>query len=256
MADTSDASDGRGNVRVERGEKRIRAMLAGVVVADTARPILVWEKPYHPTYYVPADDVRTDLLHETGSVRESPSRGDGTEYAVRAGGAEAEAGAYRHADSPIKEIRDAYAFDFDAMDHWFEEDEEIHTHPRDPYTRVDILASSRHVEIRLDGTTVADSHSPTLLFETGLPVRFYLPKPHVRMDLLTPSDTETHCPYKGVASYWSVEIDGERHDDIAWSYPFPAPESTRIAGLVCFYDERVDVVVDGELQDRPKTKFA
>lgn len=246
----------RGRIRVEPGEKRVRAMLGGVVVADTSHPILVWEKPYYPTYYLPAEDVRTDLLTETGTVRKSPSRGDATEYTVRAGGSEATAAAYRHATSPIPEIRDAFAFDFAAMDHWFEEDEEIHTHPRNPYTRIDVLPSSRHVEIRIGGTTVAASDSPMLLFETGLPVRFYLPKPHVRMDLLVPTDTETHCPYKGIASYWSAEIDGERHDDIVWSYPFPTPESSRIAGLMCFYDERVDVLVDGSLRERPRTKFA
>jgi uncharacterized protein (DUF427 family) len=142
------------------------------------------------------------------------------------------------------------------MDAWFEEDEQVFTHPRDPYTRVDVLRSSRHVRIEVDGTTVAASGSPTLLFETGLPVRYYLPRPHVRMELLTPRDTVSHCPYKGQAEYWSVRSGQRVYDDLAWSYRSPFPESQKIAGLIAFFDERVDVVVDGVRQERPRTKFS
>jgi uncharacterized protein (DUF427 family) len=142
------------------------------------------------------------------------------------------------------------------MDAWFEEDEEVFTHPRSPYTRVDILPSSRHVRIEIDGVTVAESSSPMLLFETGLPVRYYLPKPHVRLDLLEHTDTRTHCPYKGEAEYWSVRTGDAVHADIVWSYPTPLPESERVAGLVAFYDEKVDVYVDGVRQERPRTHFA
>ena len=142
------------------------------------------------------------------------------------------------------------------MDGWFEEDEQVFTHPRDPYTRVDILHSSRHVRVEVEGVTIAESAKPTLLFETGLPVRFYLPKTRVRMDLLTATETVTHCPYKGLAEYWSVRLGETLHADLAWSYRTPLPESQKIAGLVALYNERVDLHVDGVRQARPSTKFA
>jgi len=142
------------------------------------------------------------------------------------------------------------------MSEWLEEDEPVYTHPRDPYTRVDILASSRHVRVELDGVTVADSHSPRILFETGLPPRYYLPLSDVRTELLRPSARQTSCPYKGTASYWSVETGKRVHTDVAWIYRTPLPESQKIAGLACFYDERVDVFVDGERQERPASPFS
>jgi len=133
------------------------------------------------------------------------------------------------------------------MDSWFEEDEEVYTHARDPYTRVDILASSRRVRVLLDGIELADSTSSMMLFETGLPVRYYLPKTHVRMDLLERSQTVTYCPYKGRADTWSVRVDGILHEDLAWTYPAPLPESQKIAGRVAFYNEKLDIEIDGVL---------
>jgi uncharacterized protein (DUF427 family) len=132
----------------------------------------------------------------------------------------------------------------------------VFTHPRDPYTRLDILSSSRHVRVEVDGVTIAESTSPKLLFETGLPPRYYLPKTHVRLDLLTPTDTVTHCPYKGQAGYWSVRAGDSVHQDLAWSYRAPLPESQKIAGLIAFYNEKVDLYVDGVRQERPTTKFS
>jgi uncharacterized protein (DUF427 family) len=142
------------------------------------------------------------------------------------------------------------------MDAWFEEDEEVYVHPRDPYTRVDILPSSRHVEVVVNGVKVADSHQPRLLFETGLPTRYYLPLVDVRLDLLHPSSSTSRCPYKGTASYWCVEAGDQTVEDLVWIYRTPVQESVRIAGLACFYNEKVDVYVDGELQERPHTKFS
>jgi uncharacterized protein (DUF427 family) len=211
--------------RIEQGAKRVRAFLGGEAVADSARPVLVWEVPYYPTYYLPAEDVRTDLIP---------------------------ASALRHGKQ-LDALRGLVKLDWASLDAWFEEDEEVFTHPRDPYTRVDILPSSRHVRVELGGQVVAESASPRLLFETGLPTRYYLPKTHVRMDLLTPTDSESHCPYKGQAEYWSF---GRELPDVAWSYRTPLPESEKIAGLVAFYNERADIVVDGVLQERPVTKFS
>jgi uncharacterized protein (DUF427 family) len=253
---STDNRTARGRVRVERGAKRVRAFLGGEAVADTTRPALVWEKPYYPAYYFPLEDVRTELLEPDGGVARSPSRGDGRTFTVRANGKEAPGAAVRYEDSPLEELRDLVRLEWDAMDAWFEEDEEVFTHPRDPYTRVDILPSSRHVRIEVAGVTVAESASPRLLFETGLPPRYYLPKTHVRMDLLVPTDTVSHCPYKGQAEWWSVRTGDTVHDDLAWSYRSPLPESQKIAGHVAFYDEKVDVYVDGALQERPRTIFS
>lgn len=241
----------RGRVRVEQGAKRIRAYLGGELVADTTRPLLVWEKPYYPAYYFPAADVRAELLAPDGGVVHSPSRGDGDTFTVTAGGKRVERAALRIEESPFEELRDTIRIDWHAMDAWLEEDEQVFTHPRDPYTRVDVLASSRHVRVEVDGVTIADSVRPTLVFETGLPTRYYLPKSHVRMDLLRPTQTQSHCPYKGTAEYWSLEVGSETYPDVAWSYRTPLPESQKLIGLVAFYDERVDLYVDGVLQPPP-----
>jgi uncharacterized protein (DUF427 family) len=256
MSSTTAATrNARGRIRVEAGAKRVRAYLGGEAVADTASPVLVWEVPYYPTYYFPAADVRAELVPDGGVVH-SPSRGDARTFTVRAGGKEAPRAALRYEDSPIEELRGLIRLDWQAMDAWFEEDEEVFTHPRDPYTRVDILPSSRHVRVEIDGVTIAESASPRLLFETGLPTRYYLPKTHVRMDLLTPTATVSHCPYKGQAEWWSVRVGDRVHDDLAWSYRTPLPESQKIAGLVAFYNEKLDIYVDGVLQSRPSTKFS
>ena len=233
---------------MEPGLKRVRAYLGGELVVDTIRPLLVWEGPHYPQYYLPIAD--THGLVPTTTTTHSPSRGDAVHYTVKAGGKEAVDAAWQYPESPMEEIRDRVRFDWKAMDGWFEEDEEVFLHPRDPYTRVDILPSSRHVRVSIDGELVAESQHPWLLFETGLPVRYYLPKVDVRMDLLTPTDTQTQCPYKGTARYWSVRAGGKTHEDVLWSYPNPLPESIRIGGLVSFYNEHVDIEVDGVVQDR------
>ncbi len=212
-------------LRVEPTAKRVRAVYAGDTVADSTDVKLVWEKPYYPTYYFPATDVDLDAI---------PGR------LVR-----------EH-----REVPGHVRLRWGEMDAWFEEDEEVFVHAKDPYKRIDILRSSRHVRVEVDGVTIADSRRPTLLFETGLPVRYYLPKTDVRMDLLVPTDTETRCPYKGTASYYAVEVDGRRHDDLVWWYPTTVHESARIAGLVCFYNEKVDLYVDEVLQGRPDSPFA
>jgi uncharacterized protein (DUF427 family) len=214
-------------IRIEPSSKRVRAVVGGRCVADSSSPLLVWERPYYPTYYLPRADVVLDAF-DAGAVR---TRSEA-------------------------ELADHVSLKWSAADHWFEEDEEVFVHPRDPYKRVDILRSSRHVVVEVDGTVVADSRQPTMLFETSLPRRHYLPLVDVRMDLLEPSATRTYCPYKGEASYWHVRVGDTLHEDLAWSYPYPVRESGPIAGLVCFYDERIDLTVDGERVGRPETPFS
>jgi uncharacterized protein (DUF427 family) len=245
----------RGSVKVEQGQKRVRIYLNSELVADTRTPFLVWENPSYPTYYLPESDVRASLI-PTSETSHSPSRGDGEVLHVKVATATAERAALRYPDSPLEQLRGLVRFDWNAMSEWLEEDEPVYTHPRDPYHRVDILASSRHVRVELDGVTVAESRQPRILFETGLPARHYLPLTDVRMDLLRPTATVTHCPYKGAAGYWSVDTGQRVHTDVVWIYRTPLPESQKIAGLACFYDEKADVYLDGERQDRPRTPFS
>jgi uncharacterized protein (DUF427 family) len=248
--------DQRDGVRVEDGPKRVRTYLGGELIADTTRPKLVWEIPYYPAYYFPREDVRMELLTPSGHTRHSPSRGDAHLFRVKGGNKAAEDAAWHYPESPVEELHGLIRFDWDAMDGWFEEDEEVFVHPHDPYSRIDILHSSRHVQVEVNGVTVADTHQPTLLFETGLPARYYFPKLDVRLDLLTPTDTTSGCAYKGFARYWSVEAGGETFEDLAWSYRTPLPECVKIAGLVAFFNEKVDLIVDGERRERPRTPFS
>jgi uncharacterized protein (DUF427 family) len=242
-------------IRVERGAKRVRAYHAGDLVADTIRPLLVWELPYYPMYYIPADDVRARLI-DSGRTERSPGRGAAEVLDVVTEHGTASGAARRYPDSPVEELRSVVRLDWSAMDEWLEEDEPVYTHPHNPYTRVDILASSRHVRVELDGVALADSRSPRILFETGLPPRYYLPLPDVRLELLRPSKRKSHCAYKGTAAYWSVQVNGATYDDLVWIYRTPLPECQKIAGLACFYNERVDLIVDGRLQERPHTQFS
>ena len=252
---TDNATAARGRVRVEPCHKRIRVYRDNELVADTLDALYVWESPHYPTYYLPAGDFHAQL-RPTGATEHSPSRGEAEVLDVVTAGGTAAGAALRYPDSQIEALRGAVRLEWKAMDEWMEEDEPVYTHPRDPYSRVDILASSRHVRVELDGVTVADSHGPRILFETGLPPRYYLPISDLRLDLLRPSQTSTHCPYKGTAGYWTLEVNGKRYEDYVWIYRTPLPESQKIAGLACFYNERVDLYVDGVLQERPRSPFS
>ena len=202
-----------------------------------------------PLYYFPREDIRWDLLQPIDHKRPSAALGEASYWQVKVGDRVADRAAWgyepRRPGAP--DVSDYVTFKWDQMDAWFEEDEEVFVHPRDPHHRVDVLRSSRQVRVEVGGVTVADTGRPRLLFETGLLTRYYIPKLDVRMDLLRPSDTVTHCPYKGEARHWSVDVDGNEIKDVAWTYHLPLPETARIADLVAFYNERVDaVLVDGE----------
>jgi len=200
--------------------KWIRAERGGETVVDSRSAVLFWPDGHVvPHYAFPAGDVRS-----AEGVRECN---------------DPELSGYVHVD-------------WAAADRWLEEDEEIVGHPRDPFHRVDIRASSRHVVVELDGQVYADSRRPVLLFETGLPVRAYLRREDVRMDALDPSDTITTCAYKGHASYFSAP----GHPDIAWTYEDPLPEAEQVRGLIAFFNERCDVTVDGKREERPKTQWS
>jgi uncharacterized protein (DUF427 family) len=163
---------------------------------------------------------------------------------------------YAEPSAELASLVDHIAFHWNAVDAWYEEDEEVFVHPRDPYTRVDTVHSSRRVRVEVDGQVVAETNRPVLLFETGLPTRYYIPKLDVRMDLLEATDTVTHCPYKGAASYWSLRVGGKSYRDFVWGYPRPIPEIPKIENLLCFYNEKVDLYVDGAKQERPVSPFS
>jgi uncharacterized protein (DUF427 family) len=246
-------------VRLEGNHRRIRAMIDGFTIADTIHSLYLFELGHLPVYYLPIEDVRFDLLEPTAHTSHCPRKGDARYWSIVVGDRRIENAAWNYPE-PLPGTPDlsAYvAFFWNKVDQWFEEDEEVYVHARDPYKRVDALRSSRHVEIRIGGHTVAESTQPVLLFETGLPTRHYLPRVDVRMDLLRATERTTGCPYKGTAGYFSVSLpDGTVAENVAWTYPFPVVQQATITNHIAFYDERVDVLVDGVLQQRPVTKFS
>jgi uncharacterized protein (DUF427 family) len=244
-----------GEVRIETLSKRVRTYLGGELVADTSRPALVWET-YYPVYYLPREDVCAELV-PTGDTEPSARLGDAALFDVRTRRFVARRAARRHPTSSIEQLRGLVKIDWPAMGEWFEEDEPVYFAPRDPYRRVDIFASSRHVVLRLDGETVADTVRPRVLLEAlpGLAPRYYLPLVDVRMDLLRSSSRTSRCPYKGTAEYWSLETTIALHEDIAWIYRTPFADAAKIAGMVCFYNERIDTYLDDVLQVRPENPF-
>ena len=249
------STQARGRVRTEATAKRIRTQLDGVIVADSSDTVMVWENPYFPTYYFPATDVRLDLLTDSGETKRSPSRGTASLSDVTVHDRTVHQAAHVWNEAKIPEIDGYVSFDWASMDHWFEEDEEVFVHARDPYTRIDVLPSSRSVRVEIDGVTVAESSHARFLFETGLPTRYYLPKTDVDFTVLAPTATTTSCPYKGTARYWSVTLDGETHDDVVWGYDAPFREAQAIAGYVAFYNEKLDIYIDGEREAKPRTPF-
>ena len=262
-----------GELRYEPIDKRIRATLGGREVIDSKRAMLVWEpKRVVPSYAVPVDDVGGELV-----VRATRADADGDAESIvvpqlagrpvydpsvpfavhttegepldlRARAGVFEGAAFRPADDALS----GYVIvDFGAFDAWYEEDERNVAHPRDPFHRIDIVHSSRHVSVERDGAVLAESTSPYMLFEPPLPVRYYLPPTDVSLDLLTPSETHTYCAYKGQASYWL--LDGE---EIAWTYREPLREAAEVTDRIAFFNERVTLVVDGRELERPVTPWS
>ncbi len=240
---------------VEPVPRRIRAYLRGEKVLDTTRARYVWEWPHYPQYYIPVADVRRDVLVPEGHSQQT-GRGAAELQGVRVGEEHRPRAAKLITESELDGLAGTVRFEWDALDAWFEEDEQVFVHPRSPYVRVDALRSDRSVRVELDGVVLADSPSPVMVFETGLPTRYYLSRIHVNFAHLVPSDSQTACPYKGVTSgYWSARIGDAVHEDLAWTYDFPTRQLLPIAGMVAFYNERVDIFVDGEPLERPQTHF-
>lgn len=256
---TSTGSEAAARARVEPNLRWIRGRVDSETVVDTRDARYVWEFSYYPQWYVPPEAIAGEL-RPTGGHEEHDLLGTATLYdlvlTTDAGETVISEAARRYHDSPTEAVRNLVRLRWDAMDAWFEEEVEVFVHPRSPYTRVDVLKSTRHVVVSIDGTVVAESATPSILYETGLPPRYYLAANDVRQDLLTATETSSACPYKGVARYWTVTVDGVEHPDVVWGYDSPLPESADVAGLLCFYNEKVDLTVDGEPLSRPVTKFS
>jgi len=190
-------------------------MSAGKWVLDSTKVMYYWENSYYPQYLVPVADIDMDTM-PNGAL------------------------------TTVDEIgADQRLVAWGAVDRWFEEDEEVFVHPRSPYARADAVRSTRHVRVELDGIVLAETSGCVIVFETGLPPRYYLDKGGIDWALLRPSETVSACPYKGITSgYWDVVLDGETTTDIAWAYDFPTVAISPIAGLVAFYDTKVSVIVD------------
>jgi uncharacterized protein (DUF427 family) len=244
----------RGLIYFEDSPRRIRARLAGETVVDSRRSKLLHEHGKLPLHYFPRDEVRLDLLEATDHSTHCPWKGDASYWSVRVGDRLAENAAWSYPrplpDAPP--LAGYLAFYWDAMDEWLEEDEHLIGHARDPYHRVDVVDSSRVVRVEIAGRVVAETERPRALFETGLPSRWYISPEDVHDELLEPSELTTVCAYKGVASYRSA--DGE--PDVAWYYPDPSRDAERIRDRLCFFNERVDLYLDGELQERPPSPWA
>ena len=240
---------------VEAAPRRVRAELGGSVVFDTIRALYVWEWPNYPQYYIPLADVDGAVLVDEFHVVRS-RRGEARGYGLRVGELTRAKAAKVYGAGARAGLESTVRFEWEALDAWFEEDEQVFVHPRNPYTRVDALRSTRHVRVELDGVVLAESSSPVMVFETGLPTRYYFDRAAVDFTHLVATQTQTSCPYKGNTSgYWSVRVGSEVRSDLAWAYDFPTRQLQPIAGLIAFYNEKVDVSVDGVPLERPTTHF-
>jgi uncharacterized protein (DUF427 family) len=242
---------------VEPTPRWVRVRFAGQVIADSRRALLLTQygPDRLPTYYFPQADVQMDALVESPVA--SPD-GEVSWRSVQVGGkVEADAAwIVLRPPSLLTSLAGYVSFAWEKMDAWYEEEEEIFVHARDPGKRVDVLRSSRHVRVVIGDTTLAETGRPHLLFETMLPTRYYIPREDVRMGLLEPTDFKTRCPYKGIASYWNARVGEHLARNIVWSYPNPIPECPKIKGLLSFFNEHVDIYVDGRLQPRPTTPWS
>jgi len=234
--------------------RRIRGYLAGKLVLDTTAALYVWEWPHYPQYYVPVADVLPGVLVDEQRAQ-SNRRGSIRVHGLRVGEVYRSGAAKVLTDSPINALAGTVRIDWSGLDSWFEEDEQVFVHPRSPYVRVDALRSSRVVRVELDGVLLAQTNSPVLLFETGLPTRYYVPRTDLRLENLVPSDSVSECPYKGTTTgYYSAVVRGSVHQDVAWTYDFPTRQVLPIAGLVAFYQEKVGISVDGDAVPKPPAR--
>ncbi len=227
--------------------KRVRVYFDDECVVDSRNVKLMHETDRPPVYYFPVEDVEEQYLEESAYATNCPHKGEARYWHITTETDRALNAVWRYPD-PIEECPDIsghLAFEWNSMDEWYEEDQQVYLHPADPYKRIDVRESSRHVRIVLEGELLAESKQPVLLFETGAPTRFYLPKTDVQRKKLVSSETRTVCCYKGFASdYWHADLNGTIHEDIAWSYRNPNEGFSAIANKVAFFHRKVELTVD------------
>jgi uncharacterized protein (DUF427 family) len=237
--------------------KRIRVMFNGQAVADSTNAHLLRGAGI-PVYFFPEADARMDLLAPSALTKNNAVLGDSSYWSLTLDGRTADDAVYTY-NEPIEgsEFLKGYvAFEWAKMDAWFEEKEEVFVHARDPFKRIDTVKTDRHIEVVVNGATVADTTESVMLLEPGHPVRYYLPTADVRPEVLRPTETISRCAYKGAANYFSIEVGGQTLEDAAWEYKYPTPESTKVMGMLCFFNERVDaIIVDGEELVKPVTNW-
>jgi uncharacterized protein (DUF427 family) len=248
----------KGLIYFEDFPRRVRVELNGETIVDSRHAKLLHEHGLLPILYFPADEVRTDLFRPSDKTTHCPWKGDASYWTVDVAGKSADDAVweYREPNPDAPPLKGYFGIYWHKMDRWLEEDEEMVGHVRDPYHRVDVLDSSRHVKVSLDGVLLAETKRAKALFETGLPTRWYIPPEDVRLELLEHSDTQTTCAYKGHASTLSVRVNGDVREDLVWTYADPRRDVERIRGHLCFYNEMVDIEVDGEAQERPVSPFS
>jgi uncharacterized protein (DUF427 family) len=237
---------------------RIRAVVAGETVIDSNLAMLLHEGGHLPVYYFPPDDVRPDLLEPSDHTTRCPHKGEASYWSIKVGRRVVPNAiwSYREPIEPVAFIAGYMAPYWNLIDEWFAEEEQLFGHPRDPYHRIDVYRTARHVRVLVDGEAVADTRRAQVLFETGLPPRYYIPVEDVRMELLEPSSKKTRCAYKGAASYWHVRVGDRLEDDLVWTYPEPQHDAVPVRDLLCFFQERVDLELDGEISERPQTQWS
>lgn len=238
---------------VEPVPRRVRATIGNRTVLDTIEAIYVWEWPNYPQFHIPIADVDADLLVDEKRT-ETLAHGTVRLFGLRVGDEVRPTAARLFTDESLEQLPGTVRFEWGSLDAWYEEDERVFVHPRNPYTRVDALRSTRHVTIAVDEVVLAESSGPVLVFETGLPTRYYVDPSCVRFQHLERTETRSSCPYKGrTTAYWSARLGDALHEDLAWTYDFPTRQLQPIAGLIAFYNEGVDITVDGVAQERPTT---
>jgi uncharacterized protein (DUF427 family) len=246
-------------ITFEGSPRRVRVRFNGETIADSLSAHLLFETRHLPIYYFPRADVRFDLLRASDHHSYCPYKGTAAYWSIAVGDKVSENAVWGYPEpfAEVAPISDYVAFYWDRVDHWYEEDDEIFVHARDPYKRVDVVNSSRRLQVIVGGEIVADTTRARFLYETRLPTRYYIPPEDVRQDLLAASDKVTACPYKGTARYWSVKVGERVFPDIVWSYPEPIPECPKIKGYLCFFNEHVDEIrLDGAALEKPLTPWS
>jgi uncharacterized protein (DUF427 family) len=229
--------------------RRMRVKLGGEWIADSEDVVLLHEPARYPVAYFPIGDIRPEALIDENRTTQNRDLGDTAWFTVAAGDGRAEHAAWRHVALPAhaEMLKDRVAFAWRLMDAFYEEDERIVGHAADPYHRIDIRQTSRHLAVKQDERVIADSKRPLVLFESGFAPRWYVPREDIDASAMTPAEGQTFCPYKGLASYYDI---GESRK-AAWFYPEAWPEVARISNLVSFEADKVDVFLDGVKQAMP-----